>query len=231
MTPEIFVRLMAARAAKEPVVLATNIPDGRQYVLPDPAAPAALRQAAEVKLPAPVLQEIDGEKWFLHPHAPPPRLAIIGAVHVAQALAQIAGMSGFNVTVIDPRRGFATEERFLNIALDHAWPDEALQNFLPDSETAIVALTHDPKLDDPALDIALCSPCFYIGALGSRKTHAARCARLAALGHDAATLARIHGPVGLAIGAVTAAEIALSIMAEIIAVRHAAPLALRGPQQ
>ncbi|MCB9957341.1 MAG: XdhC family protein [Rhodospirillaceae bacterium] len=126
----------------------------------------------------------------------------------------MAQMAGYQVTVVDPRHAFASAERFPGVALSNDWPDEALDALKPDARTAVVTLTHDPKLDDPALDRALRSPAFYIAALGSRKTHAARLQRLAALGHDAAALARIHGPAGLPLGAATPAEIAVSVLAE-----------------
>jgi xanthine dehydrogenase accessory factor len=128
------------------------------------------------------------------------------------------------VVVVDPRRAFASDERFPNVTVRGEWPDEAMDALAPDVRTAVVTLTHDPKLDDPALDRALKSPAFYVGALGSRKTHAARLRRLAALGHEAAALARIRGPVGLPIEAVTAPEIALSILAEIVAVYRGAEM-------
>jgi xanthine dehydrogenase accessory factor len=131
---------------------------------------------------------------------------------------------GFSVTVVDPRRSFASDERFPNVAISTDWPDEAMDGFAPDGRTAVVTLTHDPKLDDPALDRALKSQAFYIGALGSRRTHAARLKRLRELGHQDNALSRIRGPVGLDIAAVTAPEIALSIIAEIVAVRRNAPL-------
>jgi xanthine dehydrogenase accessory factor len=151
---------------------------------------------------------------FLQIFNPPLRLAIVGAVHIAQALAPIASLAGYAVTVIDPRGAFATEARFPNVTLLDDWPDDAMAHFAPDRRSAVVALTHDPKLDDPALDVALKSDAFYIAALGSRRTHAGRIERLKALGHDDATIARIHGPAGLAIGAVSPAEIAISVMAE-----------------
>jgi xanthine dehydrogenase accessory factor len=147
---------------------------------------------------------------------------VVGAVHIAQALAPMALRLGYAVFITDPRRAFATDERFPGLTVSTDWPDEALDAWKPDSRTAIVTLTHDPKLDDPALDRALKSQAFYIGALGSRKTHAARLDRLRALGHDEAALARIQGPVGLNIGAVTAGEIGLSILAQIVAVRRGA---------
>lgn len=152
-----------------------------------------------------------------------PRLAIVGAVHIAQVLAPMASLIGHEVLVIDPRSRFAAPERFPGIALDHGWPDEALASWGITPGTAVVTLTHDPKLDDPALIAALGSPAYFIAALGSRKTHAARLERLGARGFDAAALARIHGPAGLAIGAQTPAEIAASVLAQLIGVYRGAP--------
>jgi xanthine dehydrogenase accessory factor len=152
---------------------------------------------------------------------------LVGAVHIAQGLVPMALPLGFGITVIDPRRAFAAPERFPGVTVSDAWPDEAMDALAPDRRTAVVTLTHDPKLDDPALDRALRSDAYYIGALGSRKTHAARLERLAALGHGPAALGRIRGPVGLAIEAVTAPEIALSILAEIVAVRRGAAIVAR----
>jgi xanthine dehydrogenase accessory factor len=151
---------------------------------------------------------------FLQVFNPPLRLIVVGAVHIAQALVPMAALAGYAVTVIDPRRGFATAERFPNVTLVDAWPDEAMESLAPDSRTAVVTLTHDPKLDDPALDVALRSEAFYIGALGSKRTHAARLERLSAMGHGREALARIHGPAGLDIGAVSPAEIAIAILAQ-----------------
>src|SRR6185437_17171522 len=165
-----------------------------------------------------------GETWFLQVHNPPVRLVVVGAVHIAQALVPFASGLGLGVTVVDPRRSFATDERFPGVTISTDWPDEAMDALGPDSRTAVVTLTHDPKLDDPALDRALKSDAFYIGALGSRRTHAARLGRLRELGHGDAALARIKGPVGLDIEAVTAPEIALSIVAELVAVRRGASL-------
>ncbi len=231
MTPDLLAALTAARAAKRPVVVATRLPDGAQRLLPDAHAPAELAAAAERALAddrSGTVKLADGE-WFLHVHNPPLRLIVVGAVHIAQALVPLAAQLGFAVTVVDPRRSFATDERFPDVTVRTDWPDEAMDVLAPDVRTAVVTLTHDPKLDDPALDRALRSPAFYIGALGSRKTHAARLKRLRALGHDDAALARIRGPVGLPIEAVTAPEIALSIMAEIVAVRRGAPIAATPP--
>jgi xanthine dehydrogenase accessory factor len=154
---------------------------------------------------------------FLRVYAPPVRLVVVGAVHVAQHLASMARAAGLEVVVVDPRRAFATEERFPDVQLVHAWPGEALEALAPDRRTAVVTLTHDPKLDDPALERALESPAFYVGALGSRRTHARRLERLGAEGVGADALARIHGPVGLPIGARTPGEIAVSILAELVA--------------
>ncbi|MCG4258844.1 XdhC family protein [Acetobacter senegalensis] len=171
----------------------------------------------------------NGTDWFLQPLTPPPRLLIVGAVHIAQHLAQMAMMTGLSPLVIDPRTALATPERFPGFipgeTLITEWPDEALEALGMDSMTAIVTLTHDAKLDDPTLEAALRGSAFYIGALGSRKTQASRMKRLKEIGFSDQDLKRIHGPVGLAIGAVGAEEIALSILAEIVAVRRGSPLA------
>ncbi len=229
MTPVLLVRLQAAREAKQPVVLLTRLSEGSQCLWPEDSAPGALVEAAKAALldDAARTVALDNETWFVHPHNPPLRLIVVGAVHIAQSLVPMAAAAGFAVTVIDPRRAFATEERFGAVTLRDDWPDKAMATLAPDGRTAVVTLTHDPKLDDPALDIALRSPCFYIGALGSRRTHAKRVARLEELGHGAAALGRIHAPVGLDIAAVTAPEIALSILAEIVAARRGAALARR----
>ena len=233
MKAELLARLQAARAAKRQVALLTRLSDGAQRLWPDEDAPAPLAEAARAALAADEAANVtqDGEAWFIHPHNPPLRLIVVGAAHITQALAPMTAPLGFALTVIDPRRAFATEERFPGVTLIDAWPDEAMAALAPDARSAVVTLTHDPKLDDPALDIALKSAAFYIGALGSRRTHAKRIARLVELGHGEAALARIHAPVGLDIEAVTAPEIALSIMAEIVAARRGAALgAVRAPK-
>ena len=226
MTPEILAALEQAKANKRPIVLATRLPDGAQRLLPDPTAPAELSAAAETALrdDQSGTHKVENTDWFLHAYNPPLRLIVVGAVHIAQALVPFATQCGFAITVVDPRRSFASDERFPNVTVSTAWPDEAMDELRPDSRTAVVTLTHDPKLDDPALDRALKSPAFYIGSLGSRRTHAARLKRLRELGHTDAALSRIQGPVGLNIEAVTAPEIALSIIAEIVAVRRGAPV-------
>lgn len=223
MTPAVARRLAAAREAKQPVALATRLPDGRQLVWPGDDAPPALADALVSALQRDVTGTVrldDGETWMITAFNPPVRLILVGAVHAAQALVRMATTAGYATIVVDPRAAFATVERFPGVELVHEWPDEAMDLLKPDTRTAVITLTHDPKLDDPALDRALRSPAFHIGALGSRRTHARRLERLRALGHDDATLARIKGPVGLDIGAVTPAEVALSIMAEIVAVRR-----------
>jgi xanthine dehydrogenase accessory factor len=223
MTPEIRAALIRAREEKRAVVLATRLAEGgAQLLLPGDAAPDALAAAAARALEADTstTAEIEGERWFLHVHNLPFRLFLIGAVHISQALVRLAAPLGLGAIVVDPRPALATAERFPGTTLMLDWPDEALDLMQLDSRSAVVALTHDPKLDDPALDRALRSPAFYIGALGSRRSHAARLERLAELGHTPETLARIRGPVGLPIAAVTAPEIALSILAELVAVRR-----------
>jgi xanthine dehydrogenase accessory factor len=164
---------------------------------------------------------------FIEVWNPKPRLLVIGAVHTAQELVPLARAAGYAVTVIDPRTAFSTPARSPDTTLLHDWPNEAVATLAPDRRTAILTLTHDPKIDDPALEAALRSEAFYIGALGSRRTHAQRVERLKSAGFDDAAIARIRGPVGLAIGAQTPVEIAISIMAEITAVLRRAPLAQR----
>lgn len=226
MTPEVLAALAAAREGRRPVVLATRLPTGEQMLLPDEAASPALAAAGEQALADDKTGtvKIDNGEWFLQVYNTPLRLIVVGAVHIAQALVPMISFIGYAVTVVDPRRSFATDDRFPNVAVSGEWPDDAMDLLRPDARTAIVTLTHDPKLDDPALDRALKSNAFYIGALGSRKTHAARLGRLRELGHDEVSLERIHAPVGLNIAAVTAPEIALSIVAEIVAVRRGAAM-------
>lgn len=230
------------QAARKAAVLVRSL-DGKRHVLVQDqqkniseGLPSAVLEAASLQLQdgrCTTVEEADGQKWFVQPILPPPRLFIVGAVHIAQYLARIAQITGFSPIVIDPREALATPDRFPGLesgsTLITEWPDEALEALGVDSMTAIVTLTHDAKLDDPTLEAALKSPAFYIGALGSRKTQASRLQRLQTLGFTEQNLKRIRGPVGLAIGAVGAEEIALSIMAEIVATRRHAPLAdIRG---
>jgi xanthine dehydrogenase accessory factor len=219
-------RLQAERAAKRAVVLLTRLSDGAQSLWPGDEMPAELVEASKAALGSEEAGNVTlgDEIWFIHPHNPPLRIIVVGAVHIAQAMAPMAAPLGFSMVVVDPRRAFANEERLPGITLSTDWPDEAMEALAPDARTAVVTLTHDPKLDDPALDAALKSDAFYIGALGSRRTHAKRVARLTELGHGAEAMGRIHAPVGLNIEAITAPEIALSIMAEIVAARRGAAL-------
>lgn len=219
-------RLQAERAAKRAVVLLTRLSDGAQLLWPGDEMPDALVEASKAALGSEEAGNVTlGEdSWFIHPHNPPLRIIVVGAVHIAQAMAPMAAALGFSMVVVDPRRAFASEERLPGVTLSTDWPDEAMEVLAPDARTAVVTLTHDPKLDDPALDAALKSEAFYIGALGSRRTHAKRVARLTELGHGAEAMGRIHAPVGLNIEAITAPEIALSIMAEIVAARRGAAL-------
>jgi xanthine dehydrogenase accessory factor len=205
-------RLLAAVREKRPVVLATDLASGEQRLL-EADASAAAREA--LRNDACAQAEESGRRLFLQPWNPALRMIIVGAVHVAQPLGAMAALAGYEVIVVDPRQAFATEARFPGVALRGEWPDEALGALALDARSAVVTLTHDPKLDEPALAVAVRSPAFYVGALGSRKTHAARCERLRALGLGEAELARISAPVGLAIGARSPAEIAVSILAEV----------------
>lgn len=219
MEASILQQLVRDRAEKRAVVLATRLMNGIQKLVypTDKQEENWLIKAVSQVLASDrgaVVQGPDGD-WFLNPFNPPLRLILVGAVHIAQPLALIGSLAGYDVTVIDPRTSFASAERFPDVALVTDWPDEAMAALAPDARTAIVTLTHDPKLDDPALHAALRSPAFYIGSLGSKKTHAARAARLAEAGFAEDDIARIHGPVGLSIGAKSPAEIAISIMAEI----------------
>ena len=213
-------------------MLATRLPDGEQRLLPDPRAPAGMNAAAEQALRDDVsgTVKIDGDG--LVPARPQPAAAAgrrrRGAYRPGAGAVRDRSAASPS-TVVDPRRSFASDERFPNVTVSSAWPDEAMDELKPDTRTAVVTLTHDPKLDDPALDRALKSAAFYIGSLGSRRTHAARLKRLRELGHGEDALSRIQGPVGLNIEAVTAPEIALSIIAEIVAVRRGAPLPHRQP--
>lgn len=220
MKLEILQALNAERAARRPVVVITELGSGAQRLLKadqidgDPLA-AEVHKLLRMGKSATI--EAEGRKWFVHVHAPTAKLVIIGAVHISQVLAPLARTLGYDVTIVDPRTAFASAERFPDVPLIADWPDVALPPLQVDRYTAFVALTHDPKIDDGALLHALAQNCFYIGALGSKKTHAKRLDRLSAQGASAADLAKIHAPIGLAIGAVSPAEIAVSIMAEITA--------------
>jgi xanthine dehydrogenase accessory factor len=206
--------VVAARRERRAVAVVTTLATGVQRVVSrvDAAGDATLDKAFRFDKSG-VEQTADGEV-FITVHNPKLRLVIIGAVLIAQSVIPMAEAAGYDITVIDPRGAFATGARFPNIDLRVEWPDEALREFPLDARSAILLLTHDPKIDDPALELALKSEVFYIGALGSKKTQAARVERLQGKGFSADEIARIHGPIGLSIGAVGAAEIAVSILAE-----------------
>jgi xanthine dehydrogenase accessory factor len=224
-------RALAASRAGRAAVLATHLKTGQQCFMEsgeslgdlplDAAALAAVREA--VKDDRNTTIDTAQGPVFIEVFNPRLRCIVVGAVHIAQPLARMASLAGYLVTVVDPRTAFASDERFPDVQLSTDWPDEALEKLRPNRRTAVVTLTHDPKLDDPALAAALRSEAFYIGALGSKKTHAARLKRLTAMGFSEADLARIHGPVGLDIGAVSPAEIAIAIMAQITQVLRAEP--------
>jgi xanthine dehydrogenase accessory factor len=227
MKRELLAKLIADRNAKRSVALVTNLANGDQVQvyptgavngLPAQVVPT-VRQAIQDNASQTI--EIEGVgRWFVEVLNPPLRLILVGAVHIAQPLAQMAAVAGYDVSIVDPRASFATDARFPGVKLVDEWPDDALKQLDPDRRTAVVTLTHDPKLDDPALAVALKSDAFYIGSLGSRRTHATRLLRLKDLGFKESETARIHGPVGLNIEAITPAEIAISILAQIIQVLH-----------
>jgi xanthine dehydrogenase accessory factor len=212
--------LNAECAARRAVVLVTNVASGAQRLVKaaemarDPLKPLLEKR---VRMGKSGMEETPQGQVFLTVHVPSPQLVITGAVHISQTLAPIGQLLGYDVTIVDPRTAFATIERFPDVKVVAAWPDVALPPLNVDRYTAFVALTHDPKIDDPALQHALARDCFYIGALGSKKTHVKRLARLKAQGLTDADIARIHAPIGLDIGAVSPAEIAVAIMAEITA--------------
>ena len=224
MERDILRQLLADRGAGRTVVLAKNLTSRRNFLLypfekeeQSPFSEAAREAALNDKSTS--VTGPDGT-WFLQVFNPPLRMILVGAVHISQPLARMAAMSGYEVTIIDPRRAFATAARFPGLTVTTDWPDEAMEKLKPNRRTAVVALTHDPKIDDPALLVTLKSEAFYIGALGSSKTHAKRRERMLAAGFDEATFKRIKGPVGLKIGARSPAEIAVAVLAEVIQTLH-----------
>ena len=213
--------MVAAQESGRDVVLATRLGDGAQELIEGGEGEGALGVDREVL--ADVLRvgesrtvETAEGPVFLRPYIRSPRLIVVGAVHIAQALVPMAALAGFRVTVLDPRAGFATEDRFPGAVLVREWPDSVMEELASDRRTAVVALTHDPKIDDPALIAALESDAFYVGALGSRKTQGARRERLGEAGFSGGDIGRIHGPVGLPIGARTPEEIAVAVLAQVI---------------
>ena len=228
-------KLLATARTSAATAVVTNLVTGAQALVSKSGSDGDLSLSPDEL--ARVRQSLDDDRsgtlesaaglLFIEVWNPKPRLLVIGAVHTAQELVPLARAAGYDVIVIDPRTAFSTPARFPDTTLLHDWPNEAVATLAPDRRTAILTLTHDPKIDDPALEAALRSEAFYIGALGSRRTHAQRVERLKNAGFDDAAIARIRGPVGLAIGAQTPVEIAISIMAEITAVLRRAPLAQR----
>jgi xanthine dehydrogenase accessory factor len=220
MRLDILHSLNTERAHRRAAVVVTDIASGDQrFVAATDVAADPLREVLEAHLRSGKsgVEETAQGRIFLTVYVPPPRLVVTGAVHISQALAPMAKLLGYDVTIVDPRTAFASAERFPDVKVIAQWPDEALPPLGVDRYTAFIALTHDPKIDDPALLHALSRECFYIGALGSKKTHARRVERLKAQGITDNALSRIHAPIGLAIGAVTPPEIAVSIMGEITA--------------
>ena len=238
MKAQTVTALKEARSNRRAVVLATRLSDAAETLVyadsadgvlaGDAALISAARRAMDVGRSETV--DIGGQKIFLNVYVPPARLIIVGAVHIAQSLAPLAAMLDFDVTVVDPRGAWATGSRFPGVKVVQEWADEAFEKMGLDASTAVVTLTHDPKLDDPALEAALKSDVFYVGALGSRRTHAKRKERLSEAGITDEQFARIHGPIGLNIGAKSPAEIAVSILGQIIEVRAQRLEALSAPK-
>ena len=210
--------------ARESHARVVRISDGNEAVIYNERidgnleAPSSVIEAARdaIRQDHSALITDNNQRYFIHVHNPPRRMVVIGAVHITQPLAQMASLAGFDITVVDPRGAFATAERFPGVTLMDDWPDDAMAKIAPDSRTAVVTLSHDPKIDDPALAAALRSKAFYIGALGGRNSHGKRLNRLKDLGFNDETLARINGPVGLDLGGRAPAEIACAILAEAI---------------
>jgi len=220
MNLEVLSALNAERAARRAAVLVTDVTSGEQRLVREAdieADPLGVTLRERLRQGKSGLVEAEGRQFFLTVQVPPVRALVIGAVHISQALVPMAQSLDLDIAIVDPRTAFATAERFPGVTVLPEWPDVALPRLGLDRYTALVALTHDPKIDDPALMAALRSGCFYIGALGSRKTHARRVERLMEAGFSPLDIERIHAPIGLDIGAVTPAEIAVSILAELVA--------------
>ena len=229
MNGALLAQALIKREEKAPVAIVTHLSDGIQALISpsDTEGPLCLSAPTLAEVRARLRDDRSGRidtdegDLFVLALNPPKRLVLVGAVHISQSLVPMAQIAGYDITIVDPRGAFATKDRFPNVHLTDAWPDEALERLAPDHRTAVVTLTHDPKLDDPALTVALRSDVFYIGALGSKKTHNARRLRLQKAGFTDVEIAHIHGPVGLAIGAKSPAEIAISILAQMTQALHA----------
>ena len=219
MKAETLEAILADIGRKRPVVLATDLDSGAQRLLHGGDGDTEAERADVARaLRVDACVTTDGDsapQIFYQPFNPPLRLIVVGAVHIAQPLSAIATLAGYEVTIVDPRESFAAAERFRGVTLSLEWPDAALESIGLDQRCAVVTLTHDPKLDDPALQVALRSDAFFIGCLGSRKTHASRLRRLSKEGFADADLERVQGPVGLPIGSRSPAEIAVSVIAQI----------------
>ncbi len=219
MDPLTLKKLNQHRADRRAALVVTNLGDGRDRVIEegDPVEGDLGEAITKAFLTGKSgLVEIGDSQFFLNAYLPPPRLVVIGAVHISQALAPIAAIAGYDLEVIDPRTAFATPERFEHAQVFAEWPEDVLKTRPLDAYCAVAAVTHDPKIDDAALVAALNAGCFYVGALGSRKTHAKRVARLKQSGLDETQIDQIRAPIGLNIGAATPAEIAVAIMAQIV---------------
>lgn len=216
MRLDLLSALNAARAKRRAAVLITDLDGGEaRIVTEENLAGDPLEEAIRAALRSGRSGTVEGTRQFLTVQVPAAQMVIIGAVHISQALVPMAKMLGYDPVIVDPRTAFATPERFPDVRLLAEWPDDALPGLKVDRYTAFIALTHDPKIDDPALLHAFGKECFYIGALGSRRTHAKRVERLTAKGAAPEAIARIKAPIGLAIGAISPAEIAVSILAEV----------------
>lgn len=229
MKRELLAALIEARDRDEPAVLVRGLNTGVQFLLSArqttgdaESVGAAIRDAARAALDSDRAHtvESDDDRYLIQTLAATPRMIIIGAVHIAQALIPMAARLGYSISLIDPRTAFANPERFPGIDVDNRWPDEAMQALSLDVRSAVITLSHDPKIDEPALMAAMNSDAFYIGALGSKGNHAKRLERLAAKGFTGTQLARIHGPIGLPLGGRSPAEIAVAILAQVIQARH-----------
>ena len=240
MDPANLKKLNAARNGRRAAILLTEMESGRDRVILEPDAVAGSLgeiTAAAFRSGKSGMHEVDGKEYFFNVHVPAPRIAAIGAVHITQALAGVAAIAGYDLRVIDPRTAFATPERFVGVDLVAEWPQDELAKRPLDAFTALVAVTHDPKIDDFPLIEALKTGCFYVGALGSRTPHAKRVERLKAEGLGEADIARIHAPIGLDISASNPMEIAVAIMGEIIQAYRTRPVhagtaaGIREPQE
>ncbi len=230
MRPDTLKSLLAARAEKQQVALVSNLESGAQtLVFRDRTEGELALDADAITAARDALRDDKSGRLrtgdaplFVQVFNPPKRMIVVGAVHIAQPLVTLAQTAGYEVVIVDPRGAFATRDRFPGVTLSEDWPDDALNALAIDNRTAVVTLTHDPKLDDPALHVALRSEAFYVGSLGSKRTHAGRVERLTEAGYTEAEIGRIHAPVGLAINAKSPAEIAISIMGQITQVLHSA---------